>query len=46
LGSFSADAESARVALKQWFLIYTSMPNPYVVFQAFVEPHFSQYNRK
>jgi len=27
-------------ALEQWFLTFTNPSNPYVVFQAFVEPHF------
>jgi len=35
-----------RVALNQWFLTFINTPKPYVVFQAFVEPHFAQYNRK
>jgi len=26
--------------LSQWFLTFTNTPNPYVVFQTFVEPHF------
>jgi len=26
--------------LNQWFLTFTSAPNPYVVFQAFVKPQF------
>jgi len=30
----------------QWFLIFTNTPNPYVFFQAFAEPHFTQYNKK
>jgi len=29
-----------RVSLCQWFLTFTNTPNPYVVFQAFAEPHF------
>jgi len=28
------------LSLDQWFLTFTNTPNPYVVFQAFVEPHF------
>jgi len=34
------------VLLQQWFLTFANMPNPYVVFQVFVKPHFAQYNRK
>jgi len=29
-----------RPFLDQWFLIFTNTANPYVVFQAFVKPHF------
>jgi len=28
------------VLLNQWFLTFTNTLNPYMVFQAFVEPHF------
>jgi len=28
--------------LEQWFLTFTNTPNPYVVFQALVEPHCCQ----
>jgi len=31
---------SCKYELKQWFLIITNTPNPYVVFQDFVEPNF------
>jgi len=27
--------------LNQWFLTFTNTPNPYVVFQAFVDTHFA-----
>jgi len=30
----------------QWFLTFTNTLNPYVVFQAFIEPIFAQYSRK
>jgi len=32
--------------VEQWFLNSTNTPNPYVVSQTFVEPHFAQYNTK
>ena len=32
--------------LGRWFLNFTNMPKPYVVFQAFVEPHFCSIQQK
>jgi len=36
----------AAVKLNQWFLNFTNAWNPYVVFQAFIEPHFCPIQQK
>jgi len=28
------------LVIEQWFLTFTNTTKPYVIFQAFVEPHF------